>query len=592
MVNLVFYLLAWWGTFAHAAAPVPAEGTVAKIVVEGNRRIDEAVVLAAVGLRRGEALSPEKVRRDLEAVYDTGFFEDVVIELQVAEEGVVVRFVVSEKPAIREVRLEGNKKVDEDDIREVLDLHAFNVLNEARILENVQKIRDVYVEKGFYLAEIEPVYEPVGADQVDVVFKIVENRKVVVQRIDFAGNEHVPASKIKRFIRGTGGLTEAGFLPFLSSAGTFRREQLESDQQVVTAVFLEEGYLDVRVEPPKVYLSPDKRYVFIGYDIIEGDQYTLGAVDVDGEFVPDEGLTREAGLQIVAGRQVADIQEEQWRAAEKRGKRVIRLETKGPRLQTGEIFRYSTMQAVRENLEGLWQDQGYAFVNVVPDIRPDPETDTADVRFAIENGEKVRIGRINITGNDPTFDKIVRREIQINEGDVYRGSLMRASRQRLLRLGYFEDVTIATPRGEGDSVLDLSVKVTERPTGSFSLGMGYSNLESFVITGQVQKSNFLGLGYGMSASINWSRLRRQGQLTFFDPYFLDSRWTFSIDAFYLSQWFGQVGSQNVAFNRDELDEEYRRGGSVSLGRYVDQRDDVQLRMEYTVEDVGLVSIDM
>ncbi|MCA9488580.1 MAG: outer membrane protein assembly factor BamA, partial [Myxococcales bacterium] len=194
-------------------------------------------------------------------------------------------------------------------------------------------------------------------------------------------------------------------------------------------------------------------------------------------------------------------------------------------------------------------------------------------------GEKVRIGRINISGNDPTFDKVVRREIQIDEGEIYRGSLIRASKQRLMRLGYFEDVVISTPRGDGDNVLDMNVQVTERPTGSFSLGLGYSNLESLTFNFSVQKNNFLGLGYLMSGAVNWSKLRRQGSLSLFDPYFLDSRWTASIDAFYISQQF-QI--QN---------DEYRRGGTLSIGRYLDPRNDMQLRLQYTIEDVGLQNID-
>ena len=568
----------WWlllASPAFALPPVPAEGTVTRVVVEGNRRIEEAVVLAAVGLRRGESLSPEKIRRDLKAVYATGFFEDVVVELLRDDAGVQVRFVVREKPAVREVRIEGEKKVDEDDIREVLDVRAFTVLNEAKIVENVAKIRDVYVEKGFYLAEIEPVYEPVGSDQVDVVFQIRENRKVVVQRVEFTGNDHLAAPKIKRFLQ----IKEGGFVPWLMQSGTFRRDQLEADQQTVSAVFLEEGYLDVRVEPPKVYLSPDKRYIFIHYDVDEGEQYTLGSIDVTGDFSEEQGLTREAALQIVGGRHVADIQEDQWREAEDRPRRWLDIETRGPKMQTGEVFKYSQMHAVRSNIEALYGDQGYAFVNVVPDIRPDPDTRTADVTFAVERGEKVRIGRINITGNDPTFDKVVRREVQVNENEIYRGSQLNASRARLMRLGFFEDVTISTPRGEEPDALDMNVQVAERPTGSFSLGMGYSNIESFVLTFNVQKNNFLGLGYLMSAAVNWSRLRRQGSVSFFDPYFLDSRWTASIEGFYLAQEF-QVDN-----------EEFRRGGSLSIGRYLDPRDDVQLRLEYTFEDVGLQNID-
>jgi len=560
---------------ALGAEPVPAEGTVSRVVVDGNRRIDQAVVLPEIGLRRGEQLSPEKVRRDLKAVYATGFFEDVVVELLAEDDGVMVRFTVVEKPAVREVRIEGSKRIDEDDIREVLDVRAFAVLNEARINDNVGRVRDLYLEKGFYLAEIVARYEPVGADQVDVVFDIEENRKVLVQRIDFNGNDHVANSKIKRSMQ----IKEGGVIPWLSNKGTFRRDQLEFDQQSVSAVYFEEGYLDVRVAAPKVYLSPDKRYIFISYDIEEGDQYTIGSVDVVGDFVEEEGLTREAALQIVAGRNVADIQEEQWRASERRKGRLLKIEAKGPRLQTGETFVYSKMHRVRQNVESLWSDQGYAFVNVLPDIRPDAETRTADVAYRVEKGEKVRIGRVNITGNDPTFDKVVRREIQIAEGEVYRGSLIQASRARLLRLGFFEEVNIATPRGDGKKVLDLNVQVTERPTGAFQLGMGYSNFESFVITGSVQKNNFLGLGYLMNASVNWSRLRKQANVSFVDQHFLDTRWTMSIRGFYDSRSF-QTNNN-----------EFQRGGSVSLGRFVDPRDDIQLRLEYTIEDVGLVNID-
>ncbi|MEQ1568805.1 MAG: outer membrane protein assembly factor BamA [Myxococcota bacterium] len=565
---------------AQAEPPVPADGVVEKVVVEGNRRIEEAVVLAAVGLRRGEAITGDKVRRDLEAVFDTGFFDDVRIELTPSgpDDKVVVRFVVTEKPAVREVRLQGNKKVDEDDIREVLDVRAFTVLNEAKVVDNVAKIRDVYVEKGFYLVEINPTFEPVGVDQVDVVFNIQENRKVLVQRVDFSGNDHIAAQKVKKFLQ----IKEAGFAPWLFQSGTFRRDQLETDQQIVSQVFLEDGYLDVRVEPPKVYLSPDKRFIYIHYDVTEGEQYTIGSIDVDGDFVEDEGLTHEASLQIMAGRKVADIQEQQWREHEGKRPRPKVLELKGPSLQTGEVFEFSRMHQVRANVESLWQDQGYAFVNVVPDIRPNRETRTAEVTFVVDKGEKVRIGRVNITGNDPTFDKVVRREIQINEGEVYRGSLINASRARLMRLGFFEEVNISTPKGDGPNVLDMDVKVSERPTGSFSLGMGYSNIESFVLTFNVQKNNFLGLGYLMSAAVNWSKLRRQASLSFFDPYFLDTRWTASIEGFYLSQEIPTFGVQN---------DEFRRGGSLSVGRYLDPRDDVQLRLEYTFEDVGLNNID-
>ena len=578
------FLLVWCclvlsglSSLGQAAEPVDAEGSVGRVVVAGNRRIEEAVVLAAIGLRRGERLTREKVRRDLKAVYKTGFFDDVVVELNDLDidSGVEVRFIVTEKPAVQDVKIEGNKKIDEDDIREVIDVRAFAVLNEAKANDNASRIRDLYLEKGFYLATVTPEFVPVDNNQVELVFKIEENRKVIVQRVEFAGNDHVPDSKIKRFLQ----IKEGGFVPWITNTGTFRQDLLEADQQTVNAVFLEEGFLDVRVEQPKTYLSPDKRYIFISYDIDEGEQYTIGEIDVQGDFVEEQGLTREAALEIISGTSVADLQEDQWRKANNKRNRLFRLRPKGERMEPGQVFRFSTMHAVRSQLEAFWADQGYAFVNVIPQPIPDPETRTAKMTYLIQKGPKVRVGRINVTGNDPTFDKVIRREILVDEGDVYRGSLVNASKARLFRLGFFDDVSISTPRGDGENVLDINAQVSERPTGSISLGMGYSNLENLVITGSFQKSNFLGMGFLMNAAINWSSLRQQGNLSFFDPYFLDSRWTLSVDAFVISRQFQTVN------------DEYQRGGSIAVGRYLDKRDDMQLRLQYTIEDVGLNNID-
>ncbi len=568
---------------AHAEQPVEASGRVGNVRVEGTRRIEEAAVLSNIGLRRGDTLTPEKVRRDLKSVWDTGFFQDVVVRTSDGEGNTVdLLFVVKEKPAIRELRIVGNKKIDEDDIREVMDLRSFSVLNDARVADNVQAIRDLYVEKGYYLAEVEVERVDVADDQVDLRFDITENRKVLVQRIEFHGNEHVPAGKIKRFLQ----VKEGGFVPWLTNTGTFRREQLDADQQVVNAVFLEEGFVDVQVDPPKVYLSPDKRFIFISYNIVEGERYDFGEVSVSGEFLPEEGLTEQAALQIARGRPVHEVQEETWR--EYTGKKQflpsLNFDPKAPAIEEGETFKYSLIHTVGENIASLYRDQGYAFVNVVPLSEPDPATKTVSITYDVSMGEKIRIGRINVMGNDPTFDKVVRREIQIDEGDLYRGSLINASRARLARLGFFDEVNISTPRGDGPDVLDLNFQVSEQPTGSFSLGMGYSNLENFVFNANVSKNNFLGLGFSMSLAVNYSRLRQQFNLSFVDPYFLDTRWTASITAYSIDRRFGQFQISNGL-------NEFQRGGSLSIGRYLDKRDDVQLRLQYTIEDVGLTNID-
>jgi len=562
-----------WSVLASAEAPAPAEGRVTRVSVEGTRRIDNAAVFAVIGLHQGDSMSVEKVRRDVKAVYRTGWFKDVVVDSVPDGDGVSVVFSVHEKPAVRDVLIEGNKKINEEDIREVIDVYAFSVLNESRVKDTVRLIRDLYLEKGFYLAEIDVETRDVGDDQVEVIFKIRENRKVIIQRIEFSGNDSLPDWKIKRFMQ----TKEGGFAPWLTNSGHFRRESVDADKHTIAAIYLEEGYVDVTVDPPKSYLSPDKRFIYISYHVNEGERYRLGKMDVSGDFNETEGLTREAVLEIIGGRAVGDIQEEQWRAYEERKKPLFQVPGRGPKLAPGDWFKYSQIHAVMQAISTFYEDQGYAFVNVIPQTIPNPDARTVDINFLIERGERVRIGRINVSGNDPTFDKVIRRELQIDEGDIYRGSRIRASRFRLERLGYFESVDFATPRGERPNELDLNIKVAEQSTSSFSLGMGYSNLEQFVLTASVSKNNFLGLGYVMSGSVNWSRLRRQGSISIVDPYFLDSRWTLKVDGYWISREF-QLS-------------EYQRGGSVAVGRYLDRKDDVQLRLEYTVEDVGVTALD-
>lgn len=582
-----------WAWVAGAAPLTSVEGMLlTDVAVEGVKRIDEAAVLAPMTLRRGSKLTPEAVRRDIRAIYKTGFFDDVEVILEQEGDRVALRVRVQEKPAVREIRIEGEKKVEEDDLMEALRIQAFGVLNDAEVQSSVRAMREVYLEKGFYLADITPDLVDVGSGMVDLVFTIRENRKVLVQAIEFSGNENLHESKLKRFLQ----VKEAGVVPWLTSSGTFDESLLPTDRQIVAQVYMEEGYVDVQVDAPKAYLSPDKRSIFLSYALVEGDRYELGTIDAEGEFIDEKGLTREAVGQILDGERPESIQERQWREWKGKRRKAGAL-ARGPALTPGEFYKQSTIFQVRENIERLYQDQGYAFVNVVPLTDTNPETQTVDLTFRIETAEPVRIGRIEVVGNDPTFDKIVRREIQLDEGDLYRGSLIRASKMRLERLGFFEEVNISTPKGAGPSVLDMNVQVSEQPTGSFSLGAGYSNLESVVVTANVAKNNFLGLGFNMSSALNWSRLRRQFTLSFLDPYFLDSRWLLNINGYSVTRNFTGMygmGASTMGGFASTLGggmNEYQRGGSLGIGRYLDTRDDLQLRMDYTIEDVGLTNID-
>ena len=549
-----------------------AEGTIISVIVEGVRRLEPFVVLSAVDLGRGDELTTSRVRRDLKSVYATGFFDDVQISTRPTEGGVILVFTVSEKPAVRQVLLEGHKKLEEDDLREVLDIRPFSVLNDASIARNTTRLHDVYVEKGYYLATVTPEIVEVSESQVDLVYHMVENRKVVVQDISFTGNDNLAASKMRRFMQ----TKQGGAVPWLTSRGSFQEETLAGDVELIRYLYWEEGYWEAQVHTPNVYLSPDKRSIHISIHVDEGVQYDIGLVQMAGDFSPEEGLTEEAIRRIISGEPVADIQEDQWRAATGRPERNVRFSTPSASLTVGETFSYTSYRTVADNITAFYEDQGYAQASVSLQPIPDPETETINFVLQIQKGEKMRIGRIQITGNDPTFDKVVRRELQLAEGDVYRGSLKRASELRIQRLGYFDQVRIDQVAGEEPGQIDLNVRVGEQPTGSFQFGAGYSSAESIILNGSMTKQNFMGLGYTASGSINWSRSRKLYSVALADPYFLDSRWSASIDV------FNRV--EQYQFNQ------YNRGGSFGVGRWLDARDDIRLTLDYTFESVGLNQI--
>ena len=567
--------------------PVLAEGKIAEIHFQGIERLEPFVLRSVMRLEEGDALSEAALRADIKAIYNTGYIDNVVVDLAVGADGrQIMTLFINEKPAIRDWTLKGNKKLDDDALNEVIDLTPLSIYNPSDVQQSIQAMREKYIEKGYYLVEIEPIVTEVGDDLIDLELNVREGRKVLIQNVDITGNENLADNKITRFMQ----TKKAGLVPWLTSSGTFDEYALSDDQQIIRSVYLEEGYVDVQVGKPRTFLSLDKKHIQVSIDVEEGPQYVLGAIKTSGDFVTEEGLTKEAIRQIIEGDNAKFLQERFKDAQkgleegevpepgwEKPKRQWLDFRTGHPEIKTGDTFKLSLLQITMGEITKLYADQGYAFVNVVPVTEPDPESGVVDITFDIQKGQKMRIGRIDITGNDPTFDKVVRREIPINEGDLYSGSSLDEARMRLERLGFFEEINISTPRSSESDTLDMKVDVSEKPTGSFSVGAGFSNLENFVFTANISKNNFLGLGYVMSVAANVSSARQQGNLQLFDPYFLDSRWTFRLNGYSISRQF--------------IEDEYQRGGTIAFGRYLDRRDDIRLEFDYTFEDTGLTSID-
>ncbi len=534
-------------------SPARAElsGVIAEIRVEGNIKVEEIAIRELVDIDPGDIFRPEAIQQAIRDIYRLGHFDNIRVEGSQEAGGVVVTFHVVEKPSIREVIFQGNEKVQIDDITEVVTIQPFTILDESKVVANAYRIAGVYLDKGFYLAEVTHELQQLDGNEVNVIFNIKENRKVLIKQIEIVGNAAFPDSRLKMFLQ----TKEAGIFPGAGKQGTYKEDVLDDDLEQLTAFYVEFGYLNVRVGVPEVTLSPNKRWVFITIPVEEGDQFSIGDVSIQGDVIfPEEELYA-----------------------------LIKI-------KRGEPWRRSRIMEDQQAITDRYADEGYAFVNVVPLPTTDPTRKVADIRYMIQKGNLISLDRIKITGNDTTWDKVIRREIGIDEGDLWRGSELKRARYRIERLGYFEEVKITTPRGKEDDTLDMVVDVTEQPTGTFQIGAGISSIERFVFTANVSRANFLGLGYYISVNANislGSELADRGffqgknsrqilQLDFYDPYFLDTRFNFRFAAFNRIIDFGL--------------REYNRGFTIALGHYIGRDDDTRATLDYTFEDLGLTSL--
>lgn len=539
---------------------------VTRVEIRGNRRVSEADILATVRTSAGQTYNAARVRRDVLALYDLDFFEDIVVERFEEEEGYRIVFTVVERPLVHEVRFEGNDAVDDEDIEEVVDIRENTILRIPQVERVVERITELYAEEGYFLAEVryEIVPRDAGAEdeeddeerptktrpvrgreeaagEVDVVFHIDEHERVQIRRITFVGNDALDDDELRGSIQ----TNEWGFFSFLSKSGTFRREALEQDMMLLQARYYDEGYLNVHIGTPRIALTPDRRHLDISIPVQEGPRFKIGRVRV--REVNDEGET----VDLLGGR------------------RKVREMVE---VRRGTWFSRKNVAMDLERIQRHYRDSGYANVNIEPRTAVDIEDRIVDLMFEIERGNLVRIERINIRGNEKTRDRVIRREMSIAEGDLYSESRIKVSKRRIEALGYFERVELSTRRGSSDDQMEINIEVTERPTGTFQIGAGFSSQENFIATAQISQQNLFGRGQTLSLQGQVSSLRQLFQLQFIEPYLFDSRWIFSLNIFNMVRAYED-------FNRTST------GGSLGLGYPILR--DLRLYLTYTGEYVDV-----
>lgn len=455
---------------------------VSLVEVRGNRRIETATILAKIKTKEGQIFSPARIKEDIKNLYQLGHFEDVQVKTEGFEDGLKVVFTVREKPLIRDISFSGNDELTTEKLKEALTLLPRTAFNMQLIQENAEKIRLLYQEEGYYNAVVVPVITELSRGDRNIVFYIKEGSKVKLREIVITGNTAISDDEIKDSLRNR----EHWFFSFLGRSGTLRTEDLKEDVEIIRNLYYNKGYIQVQVDEPVVKPTAEGDELSVVINVKEGDQFRVGSLAFKGNrILSDNELEKET------------------------------------RLKKGGIFSREVLRQDVTRIMDRYDALARPFAGVVPLFNINPARKTVAITMDIEEGGEVRIGRINITGNTKTRDKVIRREMRLNEGDLYSKRAIKRSYERIYNLNFFENVDIVPERRLRQPVMDLNVKVKEKMTGTLSVGGGYSSVDKLVGIAEVTQGNLGGRGQLLKFKMQWGGRNRTLLFSFREPYLFD-----------------------------------------------------------------------
>jgi outer membrane protein insertion porin family len=488
---------------------------ISRIEIDGNRRIDEAAIRMQLQSKPG-AVTEETVSRDVKELYKIGYFDQVTVGYRAGPPS-VLHFVVVEKPVVRKVFVRGNDKVKESELASIFSFGTLRFLDKKK-LKDLQRSGELYYQtRGYYDAQVDYSIVPAEGNQVDVTFKIQEGEKYQIDEIVFRGLSDIDEGDLIEVMETR---PYKWWNSWLLGTGRVNEELLKQDRNKMRQYFIDNGYLDATISEAVVEKVDEDLVVY--FDVFEGDQYTVKAIAASGDLV-DKSV--DATLEDT------DLEE-------------------------GDIFNASTVREDSFKISDKFGDQGYAYANVIPDTRINRESRSVNLTYKIDKGKKVRINKIRIQGNDKTYDNVIRRELTLNERDLYSSSKIRRSETLLQRLGYFDEVSVASQPATRDDEVDLAVNVKEGSTGSFTVGAGYSSFDGVLFNTRVSENNLFGTGRRVDLNVDVGDFRNDVILSFLDPRVADTRLS--------------LGVSGIHTRRDFFDfDRQQTGGGMSFGYPLD-----------------------
>ena len=454
---------------------------IAKIEIKGNRKIEASAIIQQIKSKEGNPFFEEDITADIKTIFKMGFFLDVSAGATSTPQGKIVTFTVLEKGLITDIQIKGNKALSKDDIQEVMTIKTRQSLNQEKIKADIEKIKTLYDSKGYYNAEITDSVEKDGEKDFRVILDIKENDRVYVRTITFEGNEAYSSKELKNMMS----TSEYNILNFITDSGLLKRDQLKQDINKLTAFYFNSGFINAQVGEPEITF--DKKGIYIKIQIKEGKRFKIGKVEISGDLLVKPRAELLEALKI------------------KQNKNYDR-------------------EAIMKDIDFLTQacnDEGYAYADVNPKIDTKEKEQLVDVDFQINKGGLVYINRIGITGNTNTRDKVIRRQLDIVEGDLYSSSKLKNSYGNLNRLRYFEEVDFQTEKSPDKNKMNVNIRVKEKNTGMFMVGAGYSATDQAVIMAQISEQNFLGYGQTLSLKASLGSTTNMYELSFTEPWLFD-----------------------------------------------------------------------
>ena len=459
-------------------APAPQALVVNRIIVQGAQRIDQTTVLSYLPIRPGDTVDAAVLDVAVRTLSRTGLFANVQLGVQNGD--LVVDIV--ENPIINQVVFEGNSALSEDKLNEEVTLKPRGIYTRAKVQEDVGSIVELYRLQGRISATVTPKLVQLEQNRVDVIFEINEGPQTGISAINVLGNEAFSDGDI----RGVMVTERSRWWKFFSSNDNFDPNRLEYDQEQLRKFYTNRGFYDFRILSSVAELQPDNQAFQVTLTLDEGDRYNFGEVTVITE---NDRLNADFLKALVP-------------------------------IRTGDLYESDKIESSVDALTFAAGSAGYAFVEINPTYRANPDTDTVDVTFNVSEGQRVYVDRINVIGNTRTIDPVIRRELLLTEGDAFNRALMERSRNNLRALGFFSDVTVQEERGSAPDRSIINVNVSEQPTGELSVGAGFSSVDAFTVNLGISERNFRGRGQNVVARLEWGSLRQQVDFRFTEPKFL------------------------------------------------------------------------